>query len=74
MKFSQNILAINFILCSARHWLSNFKTSAYPLYWPGEDKGGGGGESNIPSHQLVRIAFYLTNSGGLRSRRFLHLG
>ena len=43
MKLIQNILAIDFILCLARHWLSNFKTSAYPLYWPGEDKGGGGG-------------------------------
>ena len=72
MKLIQNILAIDFILCLARHWLSNFKTSAYPLYWPGEDKGGGGG--NIPSYQLVRIAFYLTNSRGLRNRRFLHLG
>ena len=76
MKLIQNILAIDFILYLARHWLSNFKTSAYPLYWPGGDKGGGGGRggSNIPSYQLVRIAFYLTNSRGLRNRRFLHLG
>ena len=44
MKLIQNILAIDFILYLARHWLSNFKTSAYPLYWPGGDKGGGGGE------------------------------
>ena len=43
MKLIQNILAIDFILYLARHWLSNFKTSAYPLYWPGGDKGGGGG-------------------------------
>ena len=57
------MLAINCFLCLARHWLSNFKTSRYPLYWPGEDKGGGGGwGSNIPSYRLVRMAFYLTNS------------
>ena len=42
MNLIQNILAIHFILCLVRHWLSNFKTSGYTLYWPGEDKGSGG--------------------------------
>ena len=62
MKVIQNILAINFILCLARHWLSNLRHQGTRCIGGEKIKGGGG--VNIPSSQLFWIAFYLTNSRG----------
>ena len=75
MKVIQNILAINFILCLARHWLSNLRHQGTRCIGGEKIKGVGGG-GNIPSSQLFWIAFYLTNSRGwgLRNHRFLYLG
>ena len=48
MKVIQNILAINFILCLARHWLSNLRHQGTRCIGGEKIKGAGGGGGNIP--------------------------
>ena len=43
MKVIQNILAINFILCLARHWLSNLRHQGTRCIGGEKIKGVGGG-------------------------------
>ena len=43
MKVIQNILAINFILCLARHWLSNLRHQGTRCIGGEKIKVGGGG-------------------------------
>ena len=53
MKVIQNILAINFILCLARHWLSNLRhqgtrcIGGEKIKVGGGGGGGGGGQYSI---------------------------